>query len=381
MNLDANLIENWESPEYLQTSLAAAMTLGFKAGKFYRDAKLFCVNLLLTYRNGCRASCAFCGLSKSRRIEGKESDKSFIRVEWPIYRLQDIIQSLNSDHCNHVERICVSMVTNKRAPDDLLIVNKTLRSETNKLLSSLISPTLVDTSWLYKLKESGTDKVGIAIDAATPELFEKLRGAGVQGPHQWARYWKTMTESIKIFKKGNVGIHLIVGLGETEEEMAFIFQKIYDAGAEIHLFSFFPEENSILQHSNQPGIGQYRRIQLLRYLIAIKKVHFEQLRFNDHSQIIDFGLDDKSLLVAIEEGKAFKTSGCPGETLEVACNRPFANSTPFQASVGELRNFPFDPNSIDIALIKKQLKNYSNSYIPPLEASEFITEEDILENQ
>ncbi len=380
MNTDTHPIMNCESPDYLQTSLAAAMTLGFKPGNFYRDAKLYCVNLLLTYQTGCRASCAFCGLSKSRRIDGKESDKSFIRVEWPIYKLNDIIQSLNSDRCNHVERVCVSMVTNKRAPDDILIVNKAVRAETNKLLSSLISPTLIDINWLSKLKESGTDKVGIAIDAATPELFEKLRGSGVQGPHRWDKYWKIMSEGIKIFKKGNVGIHLIVGLGETEEEMAFIFQKIYDAGAEIHLFSFFPEESSILQNSSQPGIGQYRRIQLLRFLMANKRVHFEQLRFNGQNQIVDFGIDDKLLLASIKGGQAFKTSGCPGETLEVACNRPFANSTPFQAYMGELRNFPFDPNPEDIGIIKKQLKNYTSSYIPPLEASAFITKDDISEN-
>ncbi|MFX1296446.1 MAG: radical SAM protein, partial [Promethearchaeota archaeon] len=168
-----------ESPEYLQTSLAAAMTLGFKKGKFYRDTKLYCVNLLLTYQTGCRASCAFCGLSKSRQIEGKESDKSFIRVEWPIYKLNNIIEALNSENCDHVERVCVSMVTNKRAVEDLLMVNRRLNKETHKLLSSLIAPTVITKNWLHDLKNSGTDKVGIAIDAANPELFKQLRGTGV----------------------------------------------------------------------------------------------------------------------------------------------------------------------------------------------------------
>jgi len=32
-----------ESPGHLRMSLAAAMTLGFKRGLFYRDARLYCI--------------------------------------------------------------------------------------------------------------------------------------------------------------------------------------------------------------------------------------------------------------------------------------------------------------------------------------------------
>ncbi|MHA2015753.1 MAG: radical SAM protein, partial [Candidatus Thorarchaeota archaeon] len=44
-----------ESPEYVRTSLAAAMTIGKVPGRFYRDAKLYCINILLTYDEGCHA--------------------------------------------------------------------------------------------------------------------------------------------------------------------------------------------------------------------------------------------------------------------------------------------------------------------------------------
>jgi len=364
-----------ESPDFLQTSLAAAMTMGFRSGKFFREAKLYCINLLLTYKEGCRASCAFCGLSKSRKLVGEERDKSFIRVEWPIYDLYDIIDALNSSKCDHVERVCISMVTNKRAVDDILIVNKKISSQTDKSLSALISPTIIKNNWLTLLKNSGVDKVGIAIDAATPKIFDQLRGSGVRGPHKWEKYWKIVKESINVFKKGNVGIHLIVGLGETEKEMALLFQEINDMHINIHLFSFFPESNSKLERSDQPGIGQYRRIQLLRYLMDLNEIHYENLIFNSQNQITDFGIEKKIIQEAIESGIPFKTSGCSSKTLDVACNRPFANCTPFQAYMGECRNFPIDPTSEDIKLIKKQLKDYSSSFIPTIEKSEIIVKE------
>ena len=128
-----------ESPEYLRMSLAAAMTLGYKHGLFYRDAKLYCINLLLTYTKGCAARCAYCGLSNTRK--GQFSEKSFIRVTWPTYPLDDIIQRI-SQRRNRIKRICISQVTNKRAIADTRTICRQLRSSFDIPVSLLISPTL-----------------------------------------------------------------------------------------------------------------------------------------------------------------------------------------------------------------------------------------------
>jgi biotin synthase len=80
------------SPGHMRMSLAAAMTLGYQPGLFYRDARLYCINLLLTYPEGCRARCAYCGLSAER--PGTGLGKSFIRVQWPTFPLDDIIEKI-----------------------------------------------------------------------------------------------------------------------------------------------------------------------------------------------------------------------------------------------------------------------------------------------
>ena len=134
-------------------------------------------------------------------------------------------------------------------------------------ISILITPTIVNKDWLIRAKEAGTDKVGIAVDAATPELFKSLRGTGVNGPHKWEKYWQTIEESVEIFGPENTGIHLIVGVGETEQEIIETIQRAQDMGARTHLFSFFPEEGSDLEKTPQPPLGAYRRVQMARYLI------------------------------------------------------------------------------------------------------------------
>ena len=337
-----------ESPEYLRTSLAAAMTLGFKNGLFYRNAKSPCINLLLTYNSGCAGNCAYCGLSMKR--PGIYKDKSFIRVEWPIYRLMDIIERI-SERDDRVKRICLSMITNGRTRKDTSDITKSLRQSLGVPVSLLISPTILDKDDLYRFKENGADMIGVAVDCATPHLFEKMRGRVVKGPHKWERYWKFFEEALEIFGKRKVGVHLIVGLGETEREMIETIQNVYGMGGSTHLFSFFPESNSLLSQHPQPPIGQYRRVQLARFLIDEGIDGLEDFSFDASGRLIDFGMPDGKFSAVIESGKPFMTSGCPGKDGEVACNRPYANCLPGP----EIRNFPFLPEKEDIQRIREEL--------------------------
>jgi len=362
-----------ESPEYVRTSLAAAITLGFVQGRFFRDAKLYCLNLLLTYADGCVGRCAYCGLSRTRESNRSGREQSFIRVDWPTFKMDDIINRMDSDLCSHVERVCVSMITHRKALGDTLSIVRRLRDKTDAI-SALITPTTVDKDWLLEAKEAGADKVGIAIDATTPELFDKLRGRGVSGPHRWERYWRTAEEAVQIFGRHNVGIHLIVGLGETEEQMIETIQMAYDIGALTHLFSFFPEQGSLMHQHKQPPIGSYRRVQLARYLVNKGMSSADKMKFDKDGKVVDFGISENALDNAINSGLPVVISGCSTKKMENACNRPFSDSTPYQAYVGELRNFPFTPDERDVVIVKKQLWDYSER--PPRVWSEDVSCED-----
>lgn len=342
-----------ESPEYVRLSLAAAMTLRFISGRFYRNAKLYCVNLLLTYSNGCIGRCGYCGLSKQR--EGNYEEKSFIRVSWPTYKLTTIIERLNK-YANWVERICVSMITNKRAVEDTISITESLKEEIDLPVSLLISPTIVDEDTLRRFKDAGAEMVGVAIDTATEELFAKHRGRGVKGPHKWERYWQVLKEAVEVFGRNKVGCHLIVGLGETEKQMVKTIQQVRDIGACTHLFSFYPESGSLLEDKSSCDVGQYRRVQLARYLIDHDLTQSNQMEFDQQDRITNFGLNSSQLEEIINSGKPFQTSGCPGKTMEGACNRPFGDGPP-----SDIRSFPFKLTKKDIDKVQTQMVNYTPS--------------------
>lgn len=341
--------ENLQSPAYVRLSQAAAMTLDLTGGSFYRDARLYCINILLTYPEGCSANCSYCGLSKQR--PGEYENKSFIRVSWPVFPVTQIAGKIKEKE-NVIKRVCISMVTRRKAVADSVDVAKKIRSQSYIPISFLISPTVVREEDFETLKESGADKIGIAIDAATSELFVKHRGEGVGGPHKWDNYWKCFQTALKYFGKGNVGSHFVVGLGETERHMITSIQRIKDIGGETHLFSFFPEERSAIQDYPRPDVSTYRRVQLARFMIDGGFSNVEKMKFDDKGRILDFGID---ITPYVDSGRPFMTSGCVGSDGEVACNRPFANERPSE----EPRNFPFMPESWEIAQIKKELCQYT----------------------
>jgi biotin synthase len=352
-NLSKDSIEmaySENSPEYLKVSLAAAMTLGFVQGMFYRNACLHCVNVLLTYDNGCKANCAYCGLQKSR--EGSYNEKSFIRVDWPLFKTDDIIR-LTLEKRDIIHRICISMITNEKAREDTFEILRRFANGLHCPVSILMTPTILKHSDIDKFKEYGADMVTVALDSATPELFDKYRGKGVNGPHRWGKYNDILNYSASVFGKNKVGCHLVVGLGETEKEMIDCMQSVRDKGARSHLFSFYQEKGSKLEGHPQCPAGQFRRIQIARHIIDYDMGRAEDMAYDENGKVVDFGISFKDVAQIVETGMAFRTTGCPGTTDISACNRPFGDSSP-----GNIRSFPFELKSYDISKVRKELMEY-----------------------
>ncbi|MBN1658796.1 MAG: radical SAM protein [Anaerolineae bacterium] len=342
------------SPEYVQTSMAAAKSLGYYPNTFRRNSFLRGLNLLLTYEERCTGRCAYCGLNSVRDVAGAEADRTFIRVRWPTYAVSDIIARLKEDG-GQLQRVCVGMITHPRAFDDMNAIIHRFHTETARPVSALISPTVIrDPRRLVESREAGADIATVAIDAATPEIFERTRGREVRGPHRWEQFWEMLAGAAEIFGRGHVGVHLIVGLGETEQEMVATAQRAHDVGATTHLFSFFPEAGTSLQDLRQPSYGQYRRVQLARYIIDRDLGRCEAMAFDGAGRIVDYGVAEEVLEECIRFGEPFMTSGCPGSNGRTACNRPFGNERPGRP----IRNYAFEPDVEDVALIRYQLRDY-----------------------
>lgn len=339
-----------QSPEYAKMSHATAISLGLMNTRMYRGAVNRCVNLLVHYPEGCSANCAYCGLAKKR--PGSYQEKSFIHVDWPIYSMDQIIQTINKAPA-YVKRTCISMITNGKCRQDTLLMTRRLKTETAVPISILISPTLMEPEDLVAMKDAGADKIGVAIDLATPELFDQYRGKGVSGPHKWGKYWQILGAALEVFGHPHVGAHLMVGMGETEEQMVSLMQKLWRMGVMSHLFSFLAEKGSRLGNRPQPAWPTYLRVQLARYLIEEGLSSQEKMGFDERGHVVDFGMDPDGVMEILNLGTPFMTTGCLGDDAKVACNRPFGNCLPDDKQW----NYPYPPNEEELALVRAHIFN------------------------
>ncbi|MHB1531115.1 radical SAM protein [Acidithiobacillus sp.] len=343
------------SPEYVQLSTAAAITLGLVPGIMHRTACTHCLNLLMTYPEGCRANCTYCGLARHREESRDYADRNFIRVDWPTVRVDEMLERIaqGSDK-GQFQRMCISMITHPDSDHDTQVMLKRWMEVAPHIPVSILSnPTTMDKQDLIDLKAMGADIFTVALDAVTPEIFERTRGKTVQSPHSWDKYWQTIEWAAEIYGPEKFGAHLICGMGETEQEILEVCQKMKDMGGHNHMFAFFPEKGSMMEDWDPVPQDHWRRVQLGRFLIDYAGGRYEDMRFDAHGRVEDFGYPQDELEAIINSGKPFQTSGCPGKDDEEvsACNRPYGDSSP-----SDIRSFPFALNQEDVEIVRRQMR-------------------------
>jgi biotin synthase len=198
---------------------------------------------------------------------------------------------------------------------------------------------------LESLAEAGLDRIGIPLDAATEELFSKIKGAEVDGPYTWHRHLRTLESSVAIFGKGRVTTHLVVGLGENDAQLVAIIQKMVDMNVYPSLFAFTPIQGTALENRPQPSLQRYRRIQVAQYLVTKGKSTYSTMKFNQKGDLVDYGVSLERLKEIVASGEPFLTSGCPD------CNRPFYN----EKATGPVYNYPRPLTRDEVALAEKDI--------------------------
>jgi len=304
----------------------------------------------LTYYNGrCNSNCQFCPQAR----ESTTDLKMLSRVIWPQAELKKVLAAL-SENSNEFKRVCIQAVNYPRVMDDICELVTRVKSVCGLPISVSCQPLKVDD--IQKLAGIGVERVSVALDAATPELFERIKGDW----YNWESHIQALERARVIFGD-RVSTHLIAGLGESEEEMARAIQLLHDRGITIGLFAFTPIAGTALSGRPQPDVSSYRRIQLARFFIINNMSRAELMRFDD-GRIAEFGVGQDVLNRThtphevsqighdvlnrtVASGAPFLTSGCQD------CNRPFYNESPR----GPIYNYPRKPTPKEIEKIKAEL--------------------------
>jgi len=325
-------------PERIRVSTGSAIVLGLLRGRL--DAKPTTI-YLLTYRDEkCSANCGFC--PQARTSKGRADMLS--RVTWPPFPTRQVLSRIKRVAKTHaIKRVCIQALNYPTVFDDILSLVGEIGSRVKVPISVSCQP--LNREKMKMLAEAGVDRISIALDAATEEIFDKIKGKLVGGPYVWERQREALRDAVKIFGEGSITTHLIVGLGETEEEIVQMIQWCVDLGVYPGLFAFTPIPGTPLENSPQPSLSNYRRVQIAHYLITRGKTRRENMIFDGVGHLVDFGVSEEELWHVVRTGEPFVTSGCPG------CNRPYYNERPG----GPLYNYPRQPLPEEIREIERQI--------------------------
>lgn len=320
--------------EFIRASVGTGAVLGLWRRKL---AAAPTTAYLMTYHDGrCAANCQFCPQAR----ESEADIEKLSRVPWPRCSLEEVLSAL-SDHQRELRRVCVQAINYPGVVDDLCETVARVRVACDLPVSVSCQP--LREGDVRRLAEAGIDRLGIPLDAATPELFDRVKGRSAGGPYKWHRHLQALEEASSILD-GRVSTHLIVGLGESEREMIELIQFLHDRGIMVGLFAFTPIPGTPLAGLSQPNLLSYRRIQLARHLIIRGLANSSEMNFED-GRVADFGASYAHVCTAVNSGEPFRTSGCPG------CNRPFYNESPR----GPIYNYPKKLSPGEIDMVREQL--------------------------
>lgn len=336
------------SPAWVRISMASAIALRFRSGRFTRDFPFGGINLLLSYDEGCLSDCAYCGLARTR--PGSYQEKSFIRVEWPLVRTDDLVERLGRFE-ERLTRICISMVTHGHAYRDTCEIAGRIVSRVRTPLSVLVAPPTLNRRRIERLAELGVDMIGIGLDAATEDLFRRLRTDVPAGGLRWAKYWEVVDDAREVFGPWKVNCHVLVGLGETDRDLVEIFVRLRDREIYPYLFCFNPEPDSRMASHPKSPLTRWRRIQLVKHLIESEGCGVEDFELDEEGSLRRILVPRSLAERAVASGVPFMTDGCPGPAGEPGCTRPYGSYRPSEP----FRDYPFSPGSDDLREIREQL--------------------------
>jgi len=228
----------------------------------------------------CNGNCQYC----------TQGNGQLSRVRWPSFPFQDTQKQLAKPH--GARRICLQTLLYNGVVDDVVDAVNALRGSLP--ISVAINPVSADE--MERLKSVGVDRFGLGLDCCAPKIFRRIK----KSIPSWTSYWEALSIATDVFDA--VTTHLIIGLGETDEEAIHVMQQLHENGSDIALFAHFPQ-----RYGTAPSLPRYRTLQVAQYMITLGLGRFQ------------FNRGKLTLIEGPVTSHAFQTSGCPN------CNRPFYN--------------------------------------------------------
>ena len=132
--------------------------------------------------------------SVHRQGEAKSNSRLLSRVIWPAFQTPEVISALDIAVAKKkISRVCIQALNYPQVFGDLEALVKEIKHHVSVAVSVSCQPQTPQN--IHRLKQAGTDRLGIALDAATEALFNKVKGQEVGGCYVWENQFRLFSEA------------------------------------------------------------------------------------------------------------------------------------------------------------------------------------------
>lgn len=254
----------------------------------------------------CNNNCAFC----SQSTESSTRKDKLSRVIWPEYSKEEILNAFKNYKGLNIKRICIQSMASNDAHETVKEFIEYIKDDIDLPIS--LSAKLESKDDIEKFFSYGVDKIGIAIDAANKDLYESIKG------NDYNEKIEFVTDMAMKYP-GKISTHIIVGLGESHEDIYKLYNYLIENKVTVSLFAFTPVKGTKMEKIDQPSIESYRRVQLMVYMID-RGYSQDNFKF-EKGYLKDIKISE-NIKQDINKGYPFEIRGCKD------CNRPYYNERP-----------------------------------------------------
>ncbi|KAA1243132.1 MSMEG_0568 family radical SAM protein [Aquimarina sp. RZ0] len=104
--------------------------------------------------------------------------------------------------------------------------------------------------WFTLLKDAGASSIGMHLEAVSDSIRKKVMPGKAEVSLLY--YFEAFKAAVSIFGKGNVSTYILAGLGDTQEEILKMSQKLIHMGVYPFVVPFVPIRNTPLENHSSP---------------------------------------------------------------------------------------------------------------------------------
>lgn len=188
-------------------------------------------------------SCQFCAIGQSLAAKRTIAEKT------PEQLAEVARAAVELDGVKHLVMTTGTPKTSDRGADVLSRCARAVKAVVDLPIQAQCEPP-DDFNWFRILRDAGVDSLGLHLEAVTERVRRQIMPGKAEVSVE--RYFEAFEAAVEIFGRAQVSTYILAGLGDTEEEIVSVAERLIRVGVYPFVVPFVPISGTPLENHPQP---------------------------------------------------------------------------------------------------------------------------------